>query len=279
MRRQRILYSLLAALAAGTGAALVYFGAYNVAATDQHTAPVYWLLNTALKRAATQRAPARTPSHLDTAESAARGLPLYRQHCVSCHGAPGVAPDAFALGMTPLPANLALTAKHWTPGELYWVIRHGIKMTGMPAWGFRLRDEDLWDIVAFLRRLPALSPQAYAAETQLDDTRQAPADAVAAQPFVAAQADPKRGRQALQQYACVSCHEIPRVVGAIHPVGPPLAGMAHRGFIGGVLPNTRENMVRWLRNPQAIDPRTAMPDLGVSEADAHHIAAYLETLR
>lgn len=281
MRPRSLLLALLAlaALSAGAGAAMVYFGLYNVAATEQHTAPVYWLLNISLKRAAAQRAPTQTPPDLDATENIARGFMLYRQHCVSCHGAPGVAPDAFALGMTPLPANLALSAKHWQAGELYWVIRHGIKMTGMPAWEFRLRDGQLWELVAFLRRLPMLSPQDYAAQTRLAEAARPAADHATPQPFVAAQADPQRGRKALQQYACVSCHEIPHVVGAINPVGPPLAGMARRGFIGGVLPNTRENLVRWLRNPQAIDPRTAMPDLGVSEADAHHIAAYLETLR
>lgn len=281
MRPRTLLIGLLAlaVLTAGTGAALVYFGVYNVAATEQHTAPVYWLLNTSLKRSAVRRAPTQTPPDLDARESVARGFALYRRYCVSCHGAPGVAPDAFALGMTPLPANLALSAKHWQAGELYWVIRNGIKMTGMPGWQFRLRDGQLWDIVAFVRRLPMLSPQDYAAQTRLADSAQASADDTRTQPSVAAQADPRRGRKALQQYACVSCHEIPHVVGAINPVGPPLAGIARRGFIGGVLPNTRENMVRWLRNPQAIDPRTAMPDLGVSEADAQDIAAYLETLR
>lgn len=67
-------------------------------------------------------------------------------------------------------------------------------------------------------------------------------------------------------------------MGANAPVGPPLAGISARGFLGGVLPNTPENLVRWLRAPQEINPRTAMPDLGVSERDARDIAAYLATL-
>ena len=72
---------------------------------------------------------------------------------------------------------------------------------------------------------------------------------------------------------------IPGIVGSNAPVGPPLAGVASRQMLGGVLPNSPENMVRWLRDPQKIAPLTAMPDLGVTERDAHDIAAYLATLR
>src|SRR5918992_850903 len=82
-------------------------------------------------------------------EQRQRGLALYRQHCVQCHGAPGVAPEPFALGMTPAPANLAYTAKTWQPAELFWVVKEGIKMTGMPAWKYRMTDGDLWAIVSF----------------------------------------------------------------------------------------------------------------------------------
>jgi cytochrome c1 len=77
----------------------------------------------------------------------------------------------------------------------------------------------------------------------------------------------------------VSCHDIPGVVGAAIPVGPPLARMGLRSFIGGVLENTPENMVRWLRTPQAFVPDGAMPNLGVSVRDARDMAAYLRSLR
>lgn len=70
----------------------------------------------------------------------------------------------FALGLTPLPAPLAQTAREWTPGELFWVVKHGIKMTGMPAWRFRLDDVQTWALVAFMReRLALLSPMDYRA--------------------------------------------------------------------------------------------------------------------
>src|SRR5690606_38415338 len=90
------------------------------------------------------------------------GLALFRSHCVQCHGAPGVAPEPFALGMTPAPANLAITARAWSPAEMFWIVKYGAKMTGMPAWKYRLDDREIWDVVAFLTELPALSPRRYA---------------------------------------------------------------------------------------------------------------------
>lgn len=91
--------------------------------------------------------------------------------------------------------------------------------------------------------------------------------------------DPQRGKYAMQQYLCITCHAIPGVTGADKQVGPPLAGMARRAYIGGVLVNTPTNMVRWLRNPQQIDPLSGMPNLHIREQDIDDIAAYLYTLR
>jgi cytochrome c len=91
--------------------------------------------------------------------------------------------------------------------------------------------------------------------------------------------DPERGRQLMAVYGCGACHTIPNVPGANTVVGPPLWGMADRGYIGGVLPNTEEAMVRWLMNPPAEATRTAMPNLNVTEEDARHMAAFLNTLR
>ena len=91
--------------------------------------------------------------------------------------------------------------------------------------------------------------------------------------------DIDRGRVAIRQYGCQTCHVIPGVTGAEALVGPPLNGMASRMYIGGVLINSSDNMVEWLKNPQAFEPRSAMPPLGVTEQDARDITAYLYTLR
>lgn len=91
--------------------------------------------------------------------------------------------------------------------------------------------------------------------------------------------DPAHGRDLIRTYGCGSCHAIPGIKGANATVGTPLAGIASRSFIGGVLTNEPNNMVRWLQDPPAVDSNTAMPNVGLSEAQARDIAAYLYTLK
>jgi mono/diheme cytochrome c family protein len=243
---------------------------YDVSATDPHLRPTNWLIEVTVRRAVARRAQAIRVPPLGAPAQVGRGLALFRAHCVACHGAPGVAPQPIALGLMPLPAPLAQTGREWPPAEIFWVVKEGLKMTGMPAWAFRLTDEEIWAVVALLRELPRLSPSEYRA--------MAAAEAAQAEPAAVGAGNPGRGRTALHQYACVACHEIPGVTGPKARVGPPLAGIASRKILGGVVPNTPENMVRWLRAPQSVDPPTAMPDLGVTERDARDIAAYLATL-
>ena len=91
--------------------------------------------------------------------------------------------------------------------------------------------------------------------------------------------DPARGPDIMRKYGCQSCHTIPGVVGADGLVGPPLAGIASRSYIAGVLPNAPANMMRWIQDPKLVDSLTAMPNVGVTPSDARNIAAYLYTLR
>lgn len=84
-----------------------------------------------------------------------------------------------------------------------------------------------------------------------------------------------RGKAAIERYGCPACHTIPGIPGYGANVGPPLARLAARGYVGGVLPNLPQNLVRWLQDPQSVAPRTVMPNLGVSEAEARDMAAYL----
>lgn len=83
----------------------------------------------------------------------------------------------------------------------------------------------------------------------------------------------------MAHYQCTACHAIPEVPGAVGDAGPPLAQFGLRSYIAGGIPHTPRNLVRWLDNPQAVKPGTAMPDLGVSPQEAVHMAAYLATLR
>jgi cytochrome c len=88
-----------------------------------------------------------------------------------------------------------------------------------------------------------------------------------------------RGAVAIRRYGCGSCHSIPGISGANGLVGPPLAGIGGRVYVGGVLTNTPEHMVEWIENPRTYAPKTAMPDLGVTHGDAVNIASYLYTLK
>ena len=90
--------------------------------------------------------------------------------------------------------------------------------------------------------------------------------------------DPARGREALRTYGCVTCHTIPGVPEADARVGPPLDRLAGRVYIAGVLPNTPENLARWIRDPPAVDPKTAMPNVGATDADIRDITSYLYSL-
>lgn len=90
--------------------------------------------------------------------------------------------------------------------------------------------------------------------------------------------DPVKGWQLVQYYGCGSCHTIARVPQAAGLVGPPLTGIGGRVYLAGRLENRPENLIAWIQHPRAIDPQTAMPELGVTEPQARDIAAYLYTL-
>lgn len=87
--------------------------------------------------------------------------------------------------------------------------------------------------------------------------------------------DPDAGRAALQRHGCGGCHRIPGVAGASGKVAPDLSGLAERSYLAGRVVNRPDEVIRWIRDPRAIDPQTAMPDLDVNEADARDMAAYL----
>jgi len=264
---------LLVLLAGAAGLLVMYSGVYDISAIEQHTAPVYRALEIGMRNAVRRRAAGIETPPLDDEALVRRGLRCFHDNCVQCHGGPGIAPADIAKGLQPVPSSLAQTARDWRPAELYWVTRNGIKMAGMPAWAYRMSERDLWATVAFLERLPHLGVREY---RELLDTV---AEEACMQPEGEHEADPRRGLAALRQYACHGCHRIPGIRGPDVYVGPPLERFAERAYIAGVLPNTRENLVRWITKPQSVSPLTLMPDLGVTEAHAHDMAAYLESLR
>jgi cytochrome c1 len=98
-------------------------------------------------------------------------------------------------------------------------------------------------------------------------------------PRITAAGNPELGQRAIRRYGCGSCHTIPGVKGATALAAPPLIHFSKRQFIAGRLPNNEENLIRWVMNPQDVEPGTAMPTLGVSDQDARNIAAYLLSIK
>ncbi|WUR16162.1 c-type cytochrome [[Empedobacter] haloabium] len=263
-----------AAVAALAGYAVFRGGWYDVAATRQHFQFVHTLLERAMQHSVAFHARDIEVPRQPGEAALLRGAHLYVRHCQQCHGGPGVAPLPFAQSMQPVPGPLVDAARRWRPPELYYITRHGIKMSGMPAWGARLAEPELWALVAFLGQLPHLTADGY--RGMLGAAAPAAATAAAA-PLPPP--DRVRGRLVLTQYACQSCHLIPGVTGPATYVGPPLYDLARRSHLAGLLPNTADNLARWIRAPQAVHAQTTMPTLGVSERDARDMAAYLLTTR
>lgn len=150
---------VLAGLSVGVGI-FVYTGAYNVAADDHHTRPVSALLQVVRERAITARArDLAVPSNLGNPELVLKGAGQYAAMCEDCHLKPGKNNSEIRVGLYPHPPDLA--HNRIAPGHAFWVIKHGIKMTAMPAWGLNHDDDTIWSIVAFLQILPKLSPDQY----------------------------------------------------------------------------------------------------------------------
>src|SRR5262245_40782949 len=147
-------------------AILVYAGFYDVAADDPH-----WGVTGNYIEAARDRSLARlssnvgTPPALDDPALLKIGAGEYHEMCETCHLAPGMKETAIREGLNPKPPKLAESGEKRSPEQDFWAIKHGIKMTGMPAWGLTHQDHTIWGMVAFLQKLPNLSHAEYEALT------------------------------------------------------------------------------------------------------------------
>lgn len=140
---------------------VVASGRYNVAADVPHTDFVNGLLERLRMNSIRHHAGDITaPSDLADDERIRRGAGNYDAMCVGCHLAPGVASSEISRGLYPRPPNLS-TGPAMAPAEAFWVIRHGIKASGMPSWGYSMEDAYIWDMVALLQVLPGISAEEY----------------------------------------------------------------------------------------------------------------------
>ena len=167
--RTAVLTLVAAGLTAGAaGLALLYGGWYNIGATAQHFPFVYTVLEEGMKQSVQHHArdvKVPTVPPLGGAAQLRLGAQVYRANCAQCHGGPGFAQSPIGMSMQPIPGPLSDATQRWEPRELYWVTKHGIKMSGMPAWEYHLSDEEIWSVVAFVSVLPGMSAQDYRAAT------------------------------------------------------------------------------------------------------------------
>lgn len=159
-----ILTAILCLLIAG-GAAFVWMGLYNVSARTPHWNITLWFLEKVREQSISAHSRQILP--ILSSENPERiniGFRNYHAMCRVCHGAPSYAPTEVAEGLYPKPPEYKTeNVQRWSNTELHWIIENGIKMTGMPAFGPTHSKDELWGIVAFVRRLPGLDPGEYQA--------------------------------------------------------------------------------------------------------------------
>ena len=167
MRREKLQHVLIgAAIAIVLVVPLSVFayvksGIFNVGASSPHTKLTTWLTHETMihsvhRQARSILAPAGT-----SADQLFAGFCAYETHCVACHGAAAVARQPWVSGMEPQPPYLLDETQRFTAPQLFWVIKNGIKMTGMPSWRDSMSDRDIWNIVGWLEASAKLSPQTY----------------------------------------------------------------------------------------------------------------------
>jgi cytochrome c553 len=158
--------ALLAGVAAALALALcvlfvAWSGLYNVAASQPHWALTRWFLEFGLRRSVATHSAFITAPALDDKDRVILGAGHFDGGCAPCHGAPGGHSDPIVDRMLPAPPELNRAAADWSTEQLFWIVKHGLKFTGMPAWVAQERDDEVWSVVAFLRALPKMSVSQY----------------------------------------------------------------------------------------------------------------------
>ena len=143
------------------GLVVIYSGWVDVAATSSDPPGLDWVLSTTMDHSVAHHAANIKVPKLGSQAQLYMGTNHYQEMCVGCHGAPGVKPGEIAKGLNPPAPDLTKSLGDWTPAEMFWVTKHGVKMTGMPGWGPTHSDAKIWAIVSLLEKLPKMSPKEY----------------------------------------------------------------------------------------------------------------------
>lgn len=183
-KRAIIAVSLLFA----AGMLFAWSGVMQVSASSGHWKVTDWFLHWVMRNSVRTYSTFQTPEGKAPERDLVSAAGHFRQACQVCHGAPGVKPSPVMQASTPPAPDLSVTAKEWSDRQLFWIIRHGVKFTAMPAWPVEDRDDEVWRMVGFVRRLPGMTSELYRALTQ----EAVPADLPGTRPGTLT--------------ACASCH-------------------------------------------------------------------------
>ena len=260
--RQRLIGAGLFIAAAGVaGSLLVLSGLIPVKASSGHFAITRWFLEFSMSRGfSTQSLGVKVPE-LDDPAKVLKGAGKYETTCRPCHGSPELRHPRVAAAMTPTPPYLPEVLSQWTPAELFAIVKHGVKFTGMPAWPTQKRDDEVWAMVAFLQRLPELDAAEYH-ELAFGDTRRS-GGAAPIEDLTGPENLPRAVRE-----RCARCHGVDgrgRGTGAF----PKLAGQ-HAPYLLAAL----RAFERGERHSGVMEPVAA----GLSEAEMHELAQYYSKL-
>lgn len=269
----------LGAVALGIGALLfAWSGLYNVSASSGHFAITRWFLNFTMRNSVKTHAMGIEVPALDDPVLVNRGAGHYATGCEPCHGGPGIERDRLLVEMVPPPPPLESHIPQWRVNELFWLVKHGLKYTAMPAWTAPTRDDEVWAMTAFLRRLPQMMPQDYHKLTRGPQASKPNANPRDAFPETAE----VRGPQVL--FECVRCHgrdgagrrigAFPRLDGQNEAylyasLRAFAEGKRHSGFMQPVAERLEESELRALAQHYA---RSTAPADEASQADAEAVS-------
>lgn len=142
-------------------AIFIFSGAYNVSTSNHDNGFINWWLSVGATRAVKHHARGINVPPLDNPALVQEGFMHYDDMCVQCHGAPGKEPDEIAKGLWPKAPNLSMSPDNWSPAQLFWITKNGVKFSAMPAWGATHDDHKIWAMVAFIEKLAIMSPADY----------------------------------------------------------------------------------------------------------------------
>jgi len=265
----------LTVLAAG----FVWSGSYDIAADEPHTRPVHALLETIRERSIESHSAELEVPSLESGALIRSGAGNYDAMCKVCHLAPGMNESEMSKGLYPAPPNFSKAALT-DPARAFWVIKHGIKASGMPAWGKSMEDGYLWGLVAFLRQLPELDPEAYEAAVAAGEGHSHGGDETGGSTnegdhahdgeLDPLDADETRSQPAVHTHADGKQH-----VHSASPVSPvDTARLFHDAFSSG-----DASKVRALLDPEVLVLESGGAERSRAEYAAHHLKADMDFLK